>query len=537
VTNTVIGLIQRLAEVEDRGVTEYDRRGRPAVSRSYAELHRRVRAAAAALRTQGVRPGEAVFLQLPNSCELVECFLGALVAGAQPCCLAPPRALGGLEAYQRRLATLFEAFPSCHLIAREETGARSGQAYTLPPECGEDAALLDPSRVDPADIAFLQLTSGTSRAPKAVRISHGALSANVRGILDGGKGTSAHSFVSWLPLYHDMGLVGMLFCALQARSPLHLFRPETFVARPLTWLKMLGGAGGPTITTAPNFAYQHCVDTVSPEAATELDLSAWDIAGCGAERVRPETIAAFIERFAPAGFRAEAFVPCYGMAETTLAVTFDRRAHAPNVHGGQVSCGRPLRGTELAIRGEEGQPVPDGEEGEITVRGPGLFSGYAAETAASPICDGWLHTGDLGLVYDGELYVTGRIKDIIIIDGENLDPDEIEAVAERTVRTPGGRCGAFPVEVKGRERVVLAVEVPSRSADRVADWSDAISTELASLFGFRVHDLVFVSRGDLPTTSSGKVRRAQLRVWYETGELKILGRQGLAQGRTRAGPG
>ncbi len=524
-SRTIVDILARLADSSDHGIVEYDRRGRAGEMRSHAEIHRRARAAAAAFAASGVEPGHVVFLQLPNGHDLVECFLGAVVAGALPCCLAPPRALGGLEAYQQRIAHLASAFPASHLIAEEDTGSRSGHQYTQPPDRGDGAPLADLPEVAPESIAFLQLTSGTSRTPKAVRISHAALCANVRGILDGGRGVDHEAYVSWLPLYHDMGLVGMLFCALESRSTMHLFRPETFVARPLNWLKTIASTGAPTITTVPNFALQHCVNAVTADKLEGLDFSRWRVSGCGAERVRESTLREFAERFGPFGFRSEAFVPCYGMAEATLAITFDRKDAPPREVDGHVSCGRAVPGTEIVIRSVEGEPVPEGVEGEITARGPGLCSGYTGDVVESPIRDGWLHTGDRGFVRDGELFVTGRFKDLIIIDGHNIDPDEVEAIGDRVVRTPGGRCGSFSVDRDGREHVVLVVEVPTGGDnDRFTEWADAIGSEFASLFGFRIRDLVFVKRGDLPTTSSGKVRRAQLRTQYEAGELDVLAR-------------
>lgn len=522
---TLLELLDTLAREAARGLTEYDRRGRAAVRRSYAEIARRARGHGATLAEHGVGAGQVVFLQLPNGLDLVESFLGAVGIGALPCCLAPPRALGGIEAYRARMGLLFDAFAGCHLVADRETGERSGQPF-------QELRAVDASGAGPAsvrmpapeDVAFVQLTSGTSNAPKAVRISHRALLANADGILSGGRGQPEDAYVSWLPLYHDMGLVGMLFCALRSGADLHLFRPETFAARPLLWLDRIARVGlgegdsppASVVTTAPNFAYQHCVDAIAEGAEAGLDLSRWRVAGCGAERVRPETLDEFAARFGPVGFRAEAFVPCYGMAEATLAVTFTSRDRAPVLEDGHVGCGHAVPATEIVIRDPAGNPLDEGVQGEITVRGPGLCSGYAPPQAdaGAALRDGWLHTGDRGFVRDGELFVTGRIKDLIIIDGHNLDPDEVEAIADRVVRCSGGRCGAFAVEVDGRERVVLAVETPPKSRASWDAWADEIGTGVAAALGLRLHDLRFVARGDLPTTSSGKVQRARLREAY-----------------------
>ena len=526
---TVLDLIENLGQETEHGITEHDRRGKPVVTRTYAEVVERARAIGAAFLEAGVEPGTPVFLQLPNGLQLVESFLGAVLAGALPCCLAPPRALGGIEAFQARIAGLFSAFPSARLVADEETGQRCGQAYMLPPEPAAGASC-PPREADPEDVAFLQLTSGTTQAPRGVQISHRALLGNLDGICHGGRRKPIDAYVSWLPLYHDMGLVGLLFCALYTRSPLKLFRPETFVARPLTWLKAISDfKGRRVISTAPNFAYQHCVNALPPEKleGQGLDLSNWRLAGCGAERVRPETLQAFNASFRPHGFPSNAFLPCYGMAEATLAVTFTLLDGEPRVVDGHVSCGWPVRNTEVVIRDAEGNPQPDGVDGEITVRGPGLCSGYTGDAnVPQPVRDGWLHTGDRGHLRDGELFVTGRYKDLIIVEGHNIDPDEIEFHGDQVVQLPGCRSGAFAVDVEGRERAVLVVETSGKEpAEQLPAWADEIGSRVANALGFKLYDLAFVRRGGLPTTSSGKVQRSKLRERYLADELTILWQQ------------
>ena len=281
------------------------------------------------------------------------------------------------------------------------------------------------------------------------------------------------------------------------------------------------------ISTAPNFAYQHCVNALPPEKLAGLDLSNWRLAGCGAERVRPETVDAFVARFGPHGFRAEAFLPCYGMAEATLAVTFTLRDHPPLVVDGHVSCGRPVLDTEIVIRDEAGAPVPDGTDGQITVRGPALCSGYTGDaTVPPPVRDGWLQTGDRGYLKDGELYVTGRYKDLIIVEGHNVDPDEIEFHGDQVVELPACRSGAFAVDVDGRERAVLVVECGGKETpEALAEWADAIQSRVASALGFTLYDLAFLRRGGLPTTSSGKVQRGKLRDRYLADALTFLWQQ------------
>jgi len=531
---TTLDFIARLQEGDDRRVFAYDRRGQRLSERSHAELARRARATGASFLESGLRPGEHVFLQLPSSFELIEGFLGAIAAGLVPCCLAPPRAHGGVEVFQERMRSLLEQFPSGRLVARPEVGDAAGVPYLATPDLPDDEALaalaelvpLDPPEpLDPESLAFIQLTSGSTRHPRVVCISHRALIANVKNLTASSKGTPADSVVTWLPLYHDMGLVGSLLTALGTGCDLHVMQPETFLARPRAWLRIIGEVPGPVISIAPNFAFQSCVDRISVEEVAGLDLSRWRLAGCGAERVRPDTLDAFARHFAPAGFRKEAFVPCYGMAEATLAVTFSSGGQIPTVDRGNVSCGPPMPETEVVIRSPQGEPLPEGGQGEVTVKSTSLFSGYAGGDHASPVRDGWLYTGDRGYLLGGELYLTGRYKDLIIVDGVNIDPDEIEGIAEDTVEGVGGRAGAFSVDVEGRERVVLVSETAPQPPEVFEEWNREIGDRVARLFGFTLYDMVFVRRGALSKTSSGKVQRTKLRASYEEETLETLWRQ------------
>ncbi len=248
--------------------------------------------------------------------------------------------------------------------------------------------------------------------------------------------------------------------------------------------------------------------------------------------MRPETLDDFAAHFAPAGFNQESFVPCYGMAEAILAVTFGSGGELPVIHDGNVSCGRPIPETEVVIRDPDNNSVADCQQGEVTVRSPSLCSGYLAigedsrDEYGTEIRDGWLHTGDRGYLRHGELYITGRYKDLIIVDGVNIDPDEIEMIGEAVVGGVGNRSGAFSVEVEGRERVVLVNESADKADEVLREWSHEIGDRVAQLFGFRLLDLVFVRRGGMNKTSSGKVQRAILRSQYEADELEILWRQG-----------
>lgn len=523
---TIIELLERNESPHENGITTYDRRGNAVERRTYPEITARARAMATSLLSTGLKPGDPLFLQLPNSMRLIECVLGALIAGIRPCCLAPPRALGGMDVFQERVRLLQEHFPGARFLATANVVEAGGDSFSTPPELDENGELAPLSPAEPGSLAFFQLTSGSTKAPKAVRISHGAAVANVSAITEIGKFDPAVDVaVSWLPMYHDMGLIGILFCALYSRHELHFLQPDTFLARPLRWLELLSEVEGRSMTTAPNAAYQSCVQRVSKEQAASLDLSRLRIAGCGAERVRPETLAAFADHFAVAGFREESFVACYGLAEATLAVTFGAGGRKLPVDGQHVSCGFTIPGVQVMIRDEQANPLPDGEQGEITVSSPSLCSGYVGAENPDPFRDGWLHTGDRGYLRGGELYVTGRYKDLIIIDGVNYDPDEFETIGENAVDVYGARSGAFSVERDGREAIILVNESSPREEAQFEECARVIGERVASLFGFNVDEVIFVRRGCLKKTSSGKVARSDLKRAYHEEQLDVLWQQ------------
>ena len=517
--STFVEALRRLEGREGRGIAVYDKRGRKATRRTYPEFVARARAWGGWFRERGVKPGEVVFLCLPTSHDLLEAFHGLVLIGAWPCNLALPRALGGLEGFRRRLAAAAERFPGGHLVAAADVGNESGRPFWEPP------AELDPSRavpldpVDPGQLAYVQLTSGSTAAPRAVSVTHANVAANTRGIWVGGAGVPDETYVSWLPLYHDMGLAGMGFTAMWHGVELVLMTPETFVASPARWLEAISRATTPVVTTAPNFGYQWCVDRVSDEDLAGLSLGDWRLALCGAEMVRPATLEAFAARFGPRGFDRRAFLPCYGMAETTLAVTFCPPRRGPLVADGLVSCGAPIEGLELRICAPGATtPLAEGQEGEICVRGSSVFPGYLLDPAATAAVfdqEGWFRTGDLGYLRGGELYVTGRLKDLLIIDGANVAPHELEWIAEELLPLDGGRAAAFSIEREGRERPVLVVELREVPEPRLLDELRArAGREVAPL-----HDLVLVRRGALPKTSSGKVQRGKVRELYLSGAL------------------
>jgi fatty-acyl-CoA synthase len=554
---TLSATLEHAAErAPERGLAIFEGRGHRFERRSWPEVLARVAVAAGRWRTLGVRPGDRVLVCHQTSWGWLESWFGAVWCGALPVAVAPPGGLGGaishvhkLDALRSRLgARLIAAAGSQHTDALSAGLGELAAAIRTP----SDLALVTPgSRLPhPAaaeDLAFLQLTSGSTGFPRAVAISHRAALHNAiasdRAIgAPRGEPVSRHTdaMVSWLPLHHDMGLVGCLFLSITCGLDLWLLPPTTFLAKPRRWLEELGQRGR-VFAPAPNFGYQLCLERLSAEERSGLDLSRWSDAMTGAEMVRPETIAGFCEAFAAAGFRPEVFRPCYGLAEATLAVTFDQRGAGvrtkPLPAGGDlglglrevVTLGTPIAETEVAIVGPDLLPLPDGAIGEVWVRGPSVFSGYYndPEATAASLRDGWLATGDLGFLEDGELALTGRSKDVLILRGHNLMPHELEWLAEAVVGGGGAlRSGAFTVAHGAEgEIAVLVVETAADTSSDLVSQAQAIRQRVGRELGLPLADIAFVRRGRIPKTTSGKVQRRELRARYLAGELERLDHQ------------
>jgi acyl-CoA synthetase (AMP-forming)/AMP-acid ligase II len=537
----------------ERGIALVDRRGRTTDRRRYPELELGFERHARRLARRGVGAGDRVMVCLGTSWEWLEVWFGALFRGALPVAIAPPEGLGSpaallerAEGVARRLgAVLFVCGDGLERTLRDgEYPALGSIALSAAELAREEASgTLERRAIDPGDTAFLQLTSGSTGVPRAVRISHRAAvhnplaSAEAIGLPWGEPAWAwERGHVLWLPLYHDMGLVGGILYSLLNGLDLHLASPRAFLARPRAWLELLSAAGA-SVSPAPNFAYQLCVERVVEADRAGLDLSRWRAALMGAEMVRAETAAAFVAAFASCGLDPRSLRPCYGLAEATLAVTFDcagagvRTARAPDQgrEAGEsaevVSVGVPVPDTELRVTGPDGETSPDGTIGEVRVRGPGVFDGYWGDDGATAdaLDAGWLRTGDLGFLLRGELYLTGRTKDILIVRGQNLMPHELEWLAEEAAGGGGAcRVGAFSVPRQGGEEPVVVVEVATDGAAGLA----AVEHEIRSRIGRRLQlplaDVVFVRRGKIPKTTSGKVQRRELRARYLARELERL---------------
>jgi acyl-CoA synthetase (AMP-forming)/AMP-acid ligase II len=385
--------------------------------------------------------------------------------------------------------------------------------HALTPDELVAATPATPQPPRPSDPAFLQFTSGSTGWPRAVMIPPSAAVHNPRAIdlaIGVPRGAPTHEWartvVSWLPLFHDMGLVGCFLFALYAGHDLVVLPPTAFLARPRLWLERLAESPE-ALSPAPNFGYQYCLERIGDES---FDLSSWRAAMTGAEMIRPETTAAFCERHGPGGFAKEAFRPCYGLAEGTLAVTFDTKGRGVRTgDDGHVCVGAPVVDTEVRC----------GDDGAVEVRGPGVFAGYYGDEEATreTLRDGWMRTGDLGYLREGELFITGRTKEILILRGHNVMPHELEWEAEAATGG-GGAARAAAIAVDGGaegEQAVLVVETdtPSEELDR------EIRKRIGRALGIVLKDVRFVRRGRIPRTTSGKVKRGLVKRRYESGEI------------------
>ncbi len=541
--DTLQRLLGRAADHPETGLRFLDRQEREDFW-PWAAIGERSAAIAGGLARRGIVPGDRVALVFPTSPEFVVAFFGALLAGAVPVPLYPPVRLGRLSEYHLRTAAMLRAVDARLLLAERRILALLGETLELarPPLGASDlAGLPGGSRLStdghPEDLALIQFSSGTTVEPKPVALSQRAVLAHVLTLNafwpDGGG--VRHSGVSWLPLYHDMGLAGCVLPALERPSVLTLIPPEQFVARPALWLRAIARYRA-TISPAPNFAYALATERIADAELAGLDLSAWRIALCGAETVVPDVLRAFAARFARWGFDARALAPVYGLSEATLAVTFprlgegftsarfDRAALAGEgrartvgtAEAGReiVSVGRPIPGVELELRDASGALVGEERVGRIFVRSPALLSEYFGQPAATAAAlrEGWLDTGDLGFRFAGELYLTGRAKDILLVRGRNHAPADVELAVERVAGVRRGCAVAVSHLADGRdtEQVLLFVEHRrGLAASLHAELAEHCRGAVLTAVGLPVDDVFVLAPGTLPRTSSGKLRRGE----------------------------
>lgn len=517
------------------------------VRRSFAELDAGARAVATLLQ-RDTAEGDRALLLYPHGLEFIEAFLGCLYAGVVAVPTPPPRLNRPMP---RTQSVAVDSKPAV-VLTTTQLYRRYDDLVRQAPELGATPWVATDERpaagrwrepeIEGGTLAFLQYTSGSTAAPKGVMVTHGNLLENETLIQEELDSTPESRLVSWLPLYHDMGLITTLQGIFVGFETV-LLSPASFFQRPVRWLAAISRFQA-DLSGGPNFAYDLCVRRIGPEERRQLDLSRWRFAFSGAELIRPGTLGRFAEAFAPSGFRRQAFRPAYGLAESTLLVSCsDTPALRVVARDGQepverVGCGRVSHGYEVRIVEPETRlPCPDGTEGEIWLSGPSVASGYwgrpeeTAQTFHGYLADGvtgpFLRTGDLGLLQDGELFVVGRLKDLIIVNGQNHHPFDIEQTALQS--HPGlasGTCAAFSIDEDGEERLVLLLEADRHTPPAELEaWRTAIRAAVADRHDLRVHALLFLRTGGLPRTSSGKIQRFACRSGFLAGAFAAIGEE------------
>lgn len=542
---------------------------------TFGELYAAGQRCADELERRGVNAGNRVALMLPTSRVFFISYTGILLAGAIPVPIYPPFRADRIEEYAARQSAILNNAEVCLLLTFRRAEA---VAKLLKPRVPSLFAVVDAEKLIEAadkappaapgalpvhltgnrvrhasDIALLQYTSGSTGDPKGVVLTHANLLANIRAIGEVVQMGPGDVGVSWLPLYHDMGLIGAWLTLLHYGIPLAVMSPIAFLTRPERWLWAFHKHRG-TLAAAPNFAYELCVRKIADKDIEGLDLSSWRVAMNGAEPVNPETLERFATRFAPYGFRREAQLPVYGLAEAALALTIPPLDRVPLVdrveretfaaHGlavpakaddqstiAFVSSGKVLPAHEIRLVDNNGQGVPDRNEGFLWFRGPSVTSGYYRNSAANesllplgPAKEGdtaWVNSGDRAYQADGELYVTGRVKDIIIKGGRNLYPHEVEELAARTEGIRKGCIVAFGIkdQASGTEKLVIVAEAREQDAARRAVISSAMTEQISRGLGLPPDRVELLPLGSIPKTSSGKLRREETKQLYLKGTL------------------
>jgi len=523
---------------------------------TYRQLYDGALGYAARLAEVGLQPGQMVAIMLPTCKEYLFSFYGVLLAGGVPVPLYPPARLTTIEDHMTRHVGILKSAGATIMITIPEAKAlayllraqvESLRAVLMPSDLQGSGAGFSPVRGKSGDIGFLQYTSGSTGSPKGVVLSHANLLVNVQAM---GKAVSAGPddvFVSWLPLYHDMGLIGGCFATMFLGFPVVLMSPLAFLARPGSWMRTIHRHRG-TLSGGPNFSYELCLRRIPDEEMEGIDLSSWRFAFNGAEPVSPETLIAFSDKFSKYKFRKTSFSPCYGLAECTVGVAFttpgepwrmdalDRENFSQTGEAVPaqpddpsplkvVGCGHVIEGHDLRVVDAAGFELADGEEGLLQFRGPSATSGYYRNPEATKsLFDGeWVNTGDRAYLKEGMVYITGREKDIIIRGGRNISPYELE----QAVGDLGGvRRGCVAVfgsrdAAAGTERMVVLAEMRDADASRHPDLKRMINELAVSLTGAPADDIVLAPPATVPKTSSGKIRRVAAREFYERGPSAV----------------
>jgi fatty-acyl-CoA synthase len=565
-TPTIDTLPRRLADFETlgdaldyaaegrRGLNFHDARGSLVRAYPYSELRTDALASAGRFLALGINPGDRIALVAETGPEFAACFFGAVYAGAWPVPLPLPTSFGGRESYVDQLSVqLKSSEPSLFLFPAELTDFSKGAAEKsgVIARDWESFADVEPAsgelpRADADDICYLQYSSGSTRFPHGVAVTHRALLRNLHAHGIGLEIGQDDRCISWLPWYHDMGLVGCFLSPIAQQFSADYMRTEDFARRPLAWLDMITRNPGTSVSYSPTFGYDICSRRMSSQTRAEdrFDLSRWRIAGNGADMIRPDVMQSFVDCFAPAGFEASAFCPSYGLAEATLAVSLMPPGEGirlelveenelsgcgpgaedrPKRYRAVVNCGRPVTGMEIEIRDSDGKVLPDRGIGKVYVRGTSVMHSYFRDeesTSAVLSDDGWLDTGDMGYMSKGYIFIVGRAKDMIIINGRNHWPQDIEWAVEQLPGFKSGDIAAFAITgPSGEETPAVLVHCRVSDAKERGRLRDEIRERVRAITGI-TPVVELVPPRTLPRTSSGKLSRTKARNLYLSGEIQ-----------------
>ncbi|MBS7670759.1 fatty acyl-AMP ligase [Croceicoccus gelatinilyticus] len=536
----------------NRGLNFHDPRGKLTRVYTYAELREDSLAMARRLVAAGIKPGDRVALIAETGTDFAALFCGTVYAGAWPVPLPLPTSFGGKESYIDQLAVQLQSsdptvlFYPAEIAAMTEAAAQRQGCQSIDwNSFGErEAPEVELPQLSPDDICYLQYSSGSTRFPHGVAVTHRALLSNLASHSHGMCLAENDRCISWLPWYHDMGLVGCFLSLIANQVSGDYLKTEDFARRPLAWLDLISRNEGDSISYSPTFGYDICARRISSQSnvAERFDLSRWRLAGNGADMIRPDVMQGFVDAFAEAGFKANAFTPSYGLAEATLAVTImppgegirvelveeerlsgtPRDLSRPARYRAIVNCGKAVKDMEVVIRGEDGHELPDHHIGKVWCQGPSVMHSYFRDPEATEAClvDGWLDTGDMGYMVDGYLFIVGRAKDMIIINGKNHWPQDIEWAVEQLPGFHQGDIAAFAVQAENGEEVP-AVLVHCRVSDPVerVKLHDQIRDKVRSITGMNCV-VELVPPRTLPRTSSGKLSRAKAKKLYLSGEIE-----------------
>jgi fatty-acyl-CoA synthase len=535
-----------------RGLNFHDMRGQLGRAYPFSELRRDALDMAYRLISHGVKPEDRIALVAETGPDFAALFFGCVYAGAWPVPLPLPTSFGGKESYIDQLSVQLKSCDPKILFFPAELAETAGESARINSVEGLDwdsfsdriALKADLPAAGTDEVCYLQYSSGSTRFPHGVAVTHKALLNNLSAHSHGMEVQDSDRCVSWLPWYHDMGLVGCFLSVVANQVSTDYMKTEDFARRPLAWLDIISRADGTVISYSPTFGYDICSRRISSQThvGERFRLGHWRLAGNGADMIRPDVMQAFVDAFGDAGFKASSFLPSYGLAEATLAVSIMPPGEGINVElveeseltgmsGAQdrpvryraiVNCGKAVKDMTIEVRDENGEILPDRMIGKVWCTGPSLMVGYFRDEESTAACmkDGWLDTGDMGYLSNGYIYIVGRAKDMIIINGKNHWPQDIEWAVEQLPGFKAGDIAAFSITTVGGEEAP-AVLVQCRTSDEAerAKLREQIRDKVRSVTGMNCV-VELVPPRTLPRTSSGKLSRAKARNLYLSGEIQ-----------------